>query len=658
MKKWEKGGKTTMNKLLYTALIILVINGLLSVKANYKPENDVNKSGSATQNVGASEILDTLVMKVRDFGAVGDGKADDGPALQKLFEKASALRRPGKIVFQKEATYYLGKTENQKIGSLFLDRANDLIIEGNNSLLLVDPNRRPIELYRSKNIIIRNLQIDYSPLPYTQGRITKIDNANGYLEFKTDEGYPQPYVRDDSYYVDGRVSDCVTLNGENLKFYQGHSRVSGVKDLGEKTYAVTYRMHRQYKARVGDYFVMKVWPPDMEGIYNSSLKPSEYGEHYVANYANIQVNHSENITIKNIISYASPKMTVNARSTSRLIIDGLVITRKPGRALAGCSDGIHLKGNENQPLIQNCYIEGTLDDAIHIKISGDVIQEVVSPGRVRITHMDTRDNTNLGIGKTVMVYDPDQNRQLCMAVIRDFEHIDHRSGWVTFDKNIENLKRGDRLYLQAENEAIIQNCQFGTQLQRAILTHQPTTVRNCAIIDNGKGLDQALATGGIEGPPSQRVIFDNVTFSDLSNVGLDVNCSSKEYNQLGTPQLVVKDCLFNLPDGVPALRIRNSNGVSMTGNKFAYKETKPDEKGLFVLSNTNFIDFRDNEFQKGWYTWDSDNDGLADALEKPGDADGDGLENKFDPDSNNNGINDFDEFKMARDPFRTERKFK
>ena len=165
------------------------------------------------------------------------------------------------------------------------------------------------------------------------------------------------------------------------------------------------------------------------------------------------------------------------------------------------------------------------------------------------------------------------------------------------------------------------------------------------------GLDQALATGGIEGPPSQRVIFDNVTFSDLSNVGMDVNCSSKDYNQLGTPQLVVKDCLFNLPDGVPALRIRNSNGVSMTGNKFAYKETNPDEKGLFVLSNTNFIDFRDNEFQKGWYTWDSDNDGLADALEKPGDADGDGLENKFDPDSNNNGINDFDEFKMARDPF-------
>ena len=89
----------------------------------------------------------------------------------------------------------------------------------------------------------------------------------------------------------------------------------------------------------------------------------------------------------------------------------------------------------------------------------------------------------------------------------------------------------------------------------------------------------------------------------------------------------------------------------MTDNKFAYKEKIPEEKDLFVLSNTKFIKFTANQYQKGWYNWDSDNDGLADALEKPGDADGDGLENKFDSDSNNNGINDFEEFRMARNPF-------
>lgn len=90
----------------------------------------------------------------------------------------------------------------------------------------------------------------------------------------------------------------------------------------------------------------------------------------------------------------------------------------------------------------------------------------------------------------------------------------------------------------------------------------------------------------------------------------------------------------------------------MTGCKFGYLEKKPKEKDYFQLTNTEMIQFSENTFQKGWFTWDSDKDGLADALEVAGDADGDGIENKLDTDSNNNGINDFDEFKMARDPFR------
>lgn len=47
----------------------------------------------------------------------------------------------------------------------------------------------------------------------------------------------------------------------------------------------------------------------------------------------------------------------------------------------------------------------------------------------------------------------------------------------------------------------------------------------------------------------------------------------------------------------------------MVDNKFAYKEKKPNAKDLFELPNTKFIKFTDNEFQKMWYTWDSDNDG-------------------------------------------------
>jgi hypothetical protein len=65
-----------------------------------------------------------LILNVEDFGATGDGITDDGPALRKLFEKASALNRPAKIIFARDAVYYLGKDEHP-VCSMFLNRASD-----------------------------------------------------------------------------------------------------------------------------------------------------------------------------------------------------------------------------------------------------------------------------------------------------------------------------------------------------------------------------------------------------------------------------------------------------------------------------------------------------------------------------------------------------
>ena len=605
------------------------------------------------QEVRSYEQKDTMVFKVEDYGALGDGESDDGPVLRKLFERVSGLSAPAKIVFREGSSYYMGPHAPAH-GRLMLLRAQNVLVEGNHCRLIIHPSNLAFGIYRSKNVVIRNFRIDYFPLPYTQGRITRIDNQSGYLEFKVDKGFPLPKVADSSYYVNGRLSDCVTINGENLKFYQGHSRISDVKDLGNNSFGVTYRMHRQYKAGINDYFAMKVkYPGGRDSINSHANSGAEMNEMVSSGGASISANQCRGLKFENIISNASPEMTICTRGCSGVNIDRLIVIRKPGRVIAGCSDGIHLKGNESQPVIENCYIEGTMDDAIHVKISGDKIIEVGSPGKVRICHMDViTDNTNLGTGKRVMIFSPSSNRQLAMSVISGIEYIDYRNAWITFEENVPGIKAGDCLYLQAENEAIIRNSQFGTQLQRAILTHQPTLIIHCAIIDNGKGLDQALSTAGIEGPPSQRVIFENCAFVNLSNVALDVKCPSKDYDQLAVPQLKVENCLFNLPDGIPALKALNSAGVSLTGNHFCYQKKEPDKDNYFQLTNCQFIDFRNNIFRKGWMAWDSDEDGLADVLEPEGDSDQDGISNQLDKDSNNNGIMDGDEFKSAMDPYK------
>ena len=58
-------------------------------------------------------------------------------------------------------------------------------------------------------------------------------------------------------------------------------------------------------------------------------------------------------------------------------IRGCWIIGKGGGIVGGCRDGIDLKGNEDEGLIEECYFERSMDDGIDIKMWGDVIGEVL-----------------------------------------------------------------------------------------------------------------------------------------------------------------------------------------------------------------------------------------------------------------------------------------
>lgn len=87
--------------------------------------------------------------------------------------------------------------------------------------MLIHPSSRAFAVYRSENIIIRNFNIDYSPLPYTQGRVTKIDSKNYYLEFVVDQGFPLPIVGDETYYKGGKWWTVLRRTGKLINFIKG-----------------------------------------------------------------------------------------------------------------------------------------------------------------------------------------------------------------------------------------------------------------------------------------------------------------------------------------------------------------------------------------------------------------------------------------------------
>ena len=115
-----------------------------------------------------AEKNDTIYYNVSKYGVKGNGKTDDLPALTRLFLKASQQKRPAKVVFAPGKVYRIGQHTKDLYGRVLINRANNLVVEGNGCTLLIHPSSRAFAVYRSKNIVIRNFKIDYSPLPYTQ----------------------------------------------------------------------------------------------------------------------------------------------------------------------------------------------------------------------------------------------------------------------------------------------------------------------------------------------------------------------------------------------------------------------------------------------------------------------------------------------------------
>lgn len=543
-----------------------------------------------------AEKNDTIYYNVSKYGVKGNGKTDDLPALTRLFLKASQQKRPAKVVFAPGKVYRIGQHTKDLYGRVLINRASNLVVEGNGCTLLIHPSSRAFAVYRSKNIVIRNFKIDYSPLPYTQGRVTKVDADNYYLEFKIDSGYPAPVAGKEPYKNGGKIVDCITANGKTRKFFQGHSWVKEVEDLGNGTFGVKYDLRKQEQLKPGDFFCMKLPYPESRLIQNNETKDAaEKGEFIYTNTANIAAQQCDGLLLENITSYAAPLMTFVLKGCSRHILRNCSIISKDNRIVAGCSDGMHLKGNEHQPRIENCHIERTMDDAIHIKMSGDAIKEILATNKFKIEHKDILwDNTNLGKGKKVMVFNPETSKQLAECTITDYEPLNYREGIVTLDKNVAEADTKTCLYLQSDEEAVITGCTLGTQLQRGILTHQPTKVTNCTIEDNGLAFELALLSGGIEGPPTQKLTIENCIFQNLVWGGISVDCPSHNYNQKGTPQLIVKNCTFDLQHKVPIVSATNSNGVSFTGNKIITKKANVAEASLFRLINTPVLENSNN----------------------------------------------------------------
>ncbi len=442
---------------------------------------------------------ETRVFEIKNYGAVGDGRHDDGPAIrQALADIARRSQTSGKqtltLRFEPKHVYRIGAWD-ERWEALPLIEAQNVVLDGRGCELLVHPKNMCFSILRCSKITLRNFVIDYSPLPFSQGVVTAI-NPDGSFFWRLDAGYPKPHDPD-WVAKEGQGYDhgCFTQPDGTYTHHWCYVMQVLPENLSAGIYRIIPRADManvvQTNVKVGQRFWFFMdYNNKQEHAGRFKQEPNAKGYRVEsAPVASIQLRYSPGCVLENITSYISPRMTLRHDFCDELKIRNLKIMRRPGtnRICASNSDGIHGRSHRG-PLIENCFFEALGDDSININKLPHRIWEVNSSCKLTLLYTEIVWYPSwLSTGFRIAFWDPIQKKIIAERRITSHEW-DGLLSRITLDAPIEGLTATDHTkptsptevlaYLIPEGTAIIRGCDFRSQLKEACLVEGPLLIEN------------------------------------------------------------------------------------------------------------------------------------------------------------------------------------
>ncbi|OHB60215.1 MAG: hypothetical protein A2Y12_10330 [Planctomycetes bacterium GWF2_42_9] len=419
---------------------------------------------------GGSQIFHVDVHAKTD-----DGLFDSAKAIQIAIDEAIKAG-PGSIVQLQKGKYRLYAEDLQPC--LQIDRANDLIIQGqgkDTELIIANPRASAIFLMNSRNVFIKSLAIDYDPLPFTQGRITDVNNTAGCFDLNIDEGFPELeeawFVAADVKY--GMIFDAVKPvlkpNVPDHIFIESWEKIS----------------HRIYRLKIAASYASKV-------CYISKGDRFVHLARLCGRAAGVFFGNCRSSGFENVTIYASNSGAVITQASDGLIFKKYEVRLRPctKRLLSSDADGLHCSQNRFGPLVEECLFENIGDDSLNIYCSVSRILEVSKSDELILS-----EHCIIKQGDRLQIYNSRQGKVIAERMVKNITEMAGQRYQVQLDGPVEGICAGAD-HLQADTAFNLSASGEGYVIRNNRMIGQR---RHGIMVRGGKGIIENNFISGVRG---------------------------------------------------------------------------------------------------------------------------------------------------------------
>lgn len=511
-------------------------------------------------------------------------------------------------------TYYFDAENpllHDTIGLLNIGNASGLTIDGNGSTFIFQKIDMGIYIHHCKDLTIKNISIDYNPLPFTQGTISSLNNHQ--ITLKIDQGY-----REDVEYFNIPGYDRVLL---------GRGRVNEICRVFPKN--IKSIGNGEFKMEVADAACLQVNDPVvLLGRYENAVFST----------------FCENTRYENINIYSSPGFSIwelygGGGSTLKnvRIVEGPTPTDALKRRLISSSgDALHFTSLKKGPHIESCEVRNTDDDFINLE--GFMFRAFSVANHNEINVLAASYSTDFFPGDTLDIYEGESFVLKGRTIIIS-KRLDKFTNECILTVQTDDLVKENNFILSRSRfsrGAVIRNNKFFNAFGSINLQTEDVIFENNEINGTcygGINIGAAYLSYGAE--PTTVVVANasraasfarNIIIRDnsLKNIRTSFHCQTSNYGpaafwigQDGYPQSqfdkernnqnirIENNTLDSCAYG--AFFISNASQVSIIGNKVKNTNLKsakdmesywnaPD-RTMFIIKNSDHISFSKNSFK-------------------------------------------------------------